>query len=151
MGPKQVPGGYFFGVFLKTVIFSKSRSRLGNNRILQGRTLRKSVPRATPNHNVARKRKKSVPKPSPDALFRPRARFWSILGSRLGPKIDPKPPLQKIIRRLFGSASRCFAFLSLGCVSDGSRTDSGGSGDPPGPDFARILRYFCAGICTQPE
>ena len=38
-----------------------------------------------------------------------------------------------------------FAFSSLGCVPEGSRTDSGGSGDPPGPDFDRILRYFFAG------
>ena len=37
------------------------------------------------------------------------------------------------------------AFSSLGCVPEGSRTDSGGSGGPPGPDFRRILRYFFAG------
>ena len=37
--PKRVPGGYFFGVFSKTAISSKSRSRLGNNRIFEGRTV----------------------------------------------------------------------------------------------------------------
>ena len=85
--PKRLPGGYFFGVFSKTVIFSKSCSRCGGNLIFKGQTLRKSVPRATPNDNGARKREKSVPAPSPDALFRPRARFWSILASWPGPKI----------------------------------------------------------------
>ena len=84
--PKRIPGGYFFGVFSKTAISSKSRSRLGNNRIFEGRTVRKSVRRATPNGDGEKKRQKPPPAPSPDALFRPRARFLSILGSRPGPE-----------------------------------------------------------------
>ena len=36
---KQVPGGYFFGVFLKTVILSKSCSRCGGSTIFKGQTL----------------------------------------------------------------------------------------------------------------
>ena len=76
--PKRIPGGYFFGVFSKTAISSKSRSRLGNNRIFEGRTVRKSVRRATPDGDGEKKRQKSLPAPSPDALFRLRARFLSI-------------------------------------------------------------------------
>ena len=92
--PKRVPGGYFFGVFSKTAILSKSRSRLGNNTIFEGRTVQKSVRRATPNGDPKQKRQKSVPAASPDAIFRSRARFCWILGSRPGPKIVPKLVLQ---------------------------------------------------------
>ena len=88
--PKQIPGGYFFGVFLKTVILSKSCSRCGGSTVFKGQTLQKSIPRPTPNDNVARKRKKSLPAPSPEALFRPRAGFWSIFGFRPGPKNHQK-------------------------------------------------------------
>ena len=93
--PKRVPGGYFFGVFSKTAISSKSRSRLGNNTIFEGRTVRKSVRRATPDGDGEKKRQKSLPAPSPDALFRLRARFLSIFASRPGPenrqKTVPEP------------------------------------------------------------
>ena len=81
-----MPGGYFFGVFWKTVILSKSCSCCGGSTIFKGRTLQKSVRRATPNGNGKRNRQKSFPAPSPDALFRPWARFGSILGSLLGPR-----------------------------------------------------------------
>ena len=40
------------------------------------------------------------------------------------------------------TVSYFFAFLSLGCAPVGSRGDSGGSGDPPGPDVHGLLRYF---------
>ena len=73
--PKRLPGGYFFDVFLKTSIFSKSCSRCGGSTVFKGQTLQKSVPRPTPNDNGARKRKKSVPAPSSEALFRSRACF----------------------------------------------------------------------------
>ena len=90
--PKRVPGGYFFGFFSKTAILSNSRSRLGNNnRIFEGRTLQKSVRRATPNGDGKKKRQKPLPAPSPDVLFRLRARFLSILGSRPGPQNRQKP------------------------------------------------------------
>ena len=46
---KPSSGGYFFGVFLKTAIFSKSCSHCSGSTILKGRALPKSVPRATPN------------------------------------------------------------------------------------------------------
>ena len=39
-----------------------------------------------------------------------------------------------------------FVFSSLGRVPEGSRTGSGGSGDPPGPDFGRVFRYFVDGF-----
>ena len=56
-----------------------------------------------------------------------------------------KPPLE-FSTLIFGPHFFDFlAFSSLGCVPEGSRTDSGGSGDPPGQDFERILRYLFAG------
>ena len=58
---------------------------------MEGQTLQKSIRRATPNGTGEKNRQKSLPAPSPDALFRSRARFLSILGSRPGPKIVPKP------------------------------------------------------------
>ena len=68
-----------------------------------------------------------------------------MFGSRPGPKMAPKPPLAKNFRLLFAPKNRFFEFSSLKRVPEGSRTDSGGSGDPPGPDFEKILRYFFAG------
>ena len=56
-----------------------------------------------------------------------------------------KPPLAKITPHLFAPEIRFFAVSSLGRVLEGSRSDSGGSGDPSGPDFRKILRYFFAG------
>ena len=47
--PKRVPGGYFFGVFSKTVILSKSRSRCGGSTVFKGQTLQKSIRRAALN------------------------------------------------------------------------------------------------------
>ena len=46
-------------------------------------------------------------------------------------------------------------FSSFGRLPEGSRTDSGGSGVPPEPDFAKILRCFFAGsagvvVCRVP-
>ena len=139
---KQVPGGYFFGVFLKTVILSKSCSRCGGSTVLEGQTVRKSIRRATPNGTGEKKRQKSLPAPSPDALFRLRARFLSILGSRPGPKIAKKRPRGVWVPILGPHFFDFLAFSSLGRVPEGPRTDSGGSGDPPGADFGRMLRYF---------
>ena len=127
------------------MLLPKSCSRCSGGTVLKGRTLQKSVRRATPNGNGKKKRRKSLPAPPPDVLFRPRARFWSILGSRPDPKMALKPsPAKKSCG--FLAAGNCFlAFSLLGRVPEGSRTDSGGSGDPPGPDFHGILRYFFAG------
>ena len=88
--PKLIPGEYFFGVFSKTVILSKSCSRCGGSVVFQGRTLPKLVPRPTPNRDGEKNRRKSPPAPSPDPLFQPRARFWSISGPRPDPKNGPK-------------------------------------------------------------
>ena len=84
------PEAAFSVFFSKTAILSKSRSRLGNNKIFEGRTLRKSVRRATPNGDRNKKRQNPLLAACPHALFRIRARFWWILGSLPGPKIVPK-------------------------------------------------------------
>ena len=100
--------------------------------------------RATPNGDGDKKRPKTLQAPSPDALFRPRARFLSILGSRPDPKITKKTPPRLGFPILEAHFFDLFAFSSLGRVPEGSRTDSGGSGDAPGRDFGRffgILRY----------
>ena len=78
---KQVPGGYVFGVFLKTVIFSKSCSRCGGSTILKGQTLQKSVRKATPNGNGARIDKKLLKTSLCDALWAEKVDFRVILGS----------------------------------------------------------------------
>ena len=88
--PKRVSGASFFGVFSKTVILRKSCSRCGGSVVFQGRTLPKSVPRPTPNRDGEKNRRKSPPAPSPDPLFRSRARFWSISGPRPDPQMAPK-------------------------------------------------------------
>ena len=127
---------------MKTVILSKSCSRCGGSTVLEGQTLRKSIRRATPNGTGKKNQQKSFPAPSPDALFRSRARFWSILGFRPDPKNHQNRPRKKSVR-LFGAAgNRFFAFSSLGRVPEGSRTDSGGSGGALGRDSGRIFRYF---------
>ena len=135
-----------FSVFVsKTVIFSKSCSRCGGSTVLEGQTFQKSIRRATRNGVSKKNQKKSFPAPSPDALFRLRTRFGSILGSRPGPKIEPKPVPAKKSAGILAAKTCFFAFPSLPRVPEGSRSDSGGSGDPPGPDFEKILRYFFAG------
>ena len=82
---KRIPGGYCFVFFPKTAISSKSRCLLKKNTIFEGRTIRKSVRREASNGDPKQKRQKSVPAASPDAIFRSRARFCWILGSRPGP------------------------------------------------------------------
>ena len=72
--------------------------------------------------------------------------FGLPAGPQNRPKIDPEAWDRLSERRLFSSGNRFFVFSSLGRVPEGSRTDSGGSGVPPGPDFAKILRYFFAGF-----
>ena len=111
---------------------------------MEGQTLQKSVRRATPNGNGKEKRQKPLLAPSPDALFRPRARFLSILASRPDPKIAKKTPTKSVRLILEAQFFDFFAFSSLGRVPEGSRTDFGGSGDASERDFGRffgILRH----------
>ena len=67
------------------------------------------------------------------------------------PAGSQKRPLQKLGRLLERAKIVFFAFSSLGRVPEGSRSDSGGSGDPPGPDFDKIfhkaLRFFVPDSC----
>ena len=64
--------------------------------------------------------------------------FWILARSQNGFKTDPGKK-----DAYFGTIFFDFFALSLlGRVPEGSRSDSGGSGDPPGPDFGRICRYF---------
>ena len=148
--PKRVPGSYFFGVFSKTAISSKSRSRLGNNRIFEGRTFQKSIRRATPNGDGKKKRQKSLPAPSPDALFRLRARFLSILGSRPGPENRQKPvPKPGDIGFFCGRKSFFCVFFARarsGRVPERFRRLRRPSRIR---FFSRILRYFSAGFCDS--
>ena len=90
LGPKMGPGSSFFGVLAKTAILSKSCSRCGGSTNFKGHTLQKLTRRATPKGNGTKKRRKSHPALFSNALFRPRVRFWSIFGSRIGRKIHAK-------------------------------------------------------------
>ena len=74
----------------------------------QGSDPQKSIPRATPNDNGARKRKKSVPAPSPDALFRQQDRFWWTFRLRPGPENHQKLLLS---RPRFAPGAQLFAGL----------------------------------------
>ena len=134
--PKQVPGGYIFGVSLKTVSLSKSCSRCGGSTIFKGQALQKSVRRATLNVTGKKKWQKSFPAPSPDVLFRSRARFWSILGSRPEPKMELKPCPEKSTTSVGVSKNWFFAFLSL-------RRVPGPVPETPGTLPDQILLQFC--------
>ena len=85
------------------------------------------------------KTQKPLPAPSPDALFCPRTCFLSILGSRPRPKMAPKAVPAKNSTGILAAENQFFEFSSLRRVPEGSRTDSGHSGDPPD----QILRRFC--------
>ena len=109
---------------------------------MEVRTLQKSVRRATLNGNGAKNLQKSLLVPSLDALFRPRARFWSIFGSRPGPKMASKPSPRRG-HPIFGPPQIVFfAFSWHGRVPEGSRDRFKAPGDPPGQDFGRIFLKF---------
>ena len=78
-------------------------------------------------------------------FFVPGAVFSGFWAPGRDSKIAKKPTLAPMTRLLFAPAIVFLAFCSLGCVPEASRTDSGGSADPPGPDFATILQGFFAG------
>ena len=103
-----------------------------------------------PESDSERKRQEKTTKTASGAVsgrtFSSPGPFFVDFGLPAGPQKSQKNAPQKIRSRLFSSGNRFFAFSSLGRVPEGSRTDSGGSGDPPGPDFAKILRYFFAGF-----
>ena len=73
-------------------------------------------------------------------VFVPGAVFSGFWAPGRDSKIAKKPTLAPMTRLLFAPAIVFLAFCSLGCVLEASRTDSGGSADPPGRDFAR---FFC--------
>ena len=93
---KHLPGASIFGVFSRTAIMSKLCSRCSGNTIFKCRTLQKSTRRATPKGTGTKNRRKSHPAPSLGALFRPRTRFWSILGSRRGEAKFMKNALEEV-------------------------------------------------------
>ena len=142
---------------MKMVILSKSCSRCGGSTISKGQNLQKSVRRATPNGNVEKNQQKSLPAPSPDALFRSRARFLSISCSRPGPKIVPKPSPAKVTT----SAGVCQKLIFRIFVA---RARSGGLPErfwrlrgPSQTRFSWILSYFfgwfrrdLVGVCRVP-
>ena len=65
-------------------------------------------------------------------------RFWVPCRT---PKLTKNCP-GAIIRFFLLHFSDFLVFCSLGRVPGASRLDSGGSADPPGPDFERISRHF---------
>ena len=146
---QQVPGAYFFVLYLKMVILSKSCSRCGGSTILEGLTLHKSIRRATPNGTGKKKRQKSLPAPSPEAFFRLRARFLSILGSRPDPKNHKKAFPGKNFSSVSAPENDFLSFSSFRCVPDASRSDSEASGRSVGTDLAKVFRHFCCWVCRD--
>ena len=82
MGPRRVD----FRRFFEKPDFLKIELSMVIWPHFEGPTLQKSVWRAIPNGNGAKKHKKLLPALPPDALFRLRARSWSILGAFWPPK-----------------------------------------------------------------
>ena len=94
------------------------------------------------NGNGARHRKKSLPTPSPNARFRSRARFWSILGSHLGRRTASLGRLSADFRDFFVIFWATCGFSVLQGARGGCRERFRVSGDPPGKDFGRNLDDF---------
>ena len=123
------------------MILSKSYSRGGGSTVLEGQTLQKSIRRATPNSNGKKKRQKSLPAPSPDALFRPRARFLSILGSRPDLKNHKKPPPKKCSQNFFAPGRVFCRFWGPGQVPKLSPNSFPQKG-PQGMRFGTVFWRF---------
>ena len=99
------------------------------------------------NGNGARHRKKSLPTPSRNALFRSRAHFWSILGSNLGPRTASLGRLSADFRDFFvifgPPAGSQVVFLCSRVLGEGAGPDSGCPGEPPGRNLKRFSIIFC--------
>ena len=106
-------------------------------------TFPKSISRSIVNGNGARHRKKSLPTPSRNALFRSRAHFWSILGSNLGPRTASLGRLSADFRDFFvifgPPAGSQVVFLCSRVLGEGAGPDSGSPGDPPGRNLKTIF------------
>ena len=100
--------------------------------------------RATPNGNGKKNRQKSLPAPSPDALFRLRAHFLSILGSRTDLKIGKKNVPERheayFLTTLFRFLGVLFARVCSGSVPGRFWRLRG----PPRTRFCNdFARFFC--------
>ena len=124
---------------MKTVILSKSCSRCGGSTIFKGQTFQKSVRRATPNGIGEKKCQRSLPAPPLDVFFRSRARFWSILGSRPGPKISLKPAPAKKSCGFSRPEINFLLFLRSGVFQEGP----GALPEAPGTLPEQISVGFC--------
>ena len=111
---------------------SFSRVRPSRNR--SGERLRTATARKNVKNRLRRRLRTHFFVPGP--VF---GRFW---GPGRVPKSTQNRPKSLLLRRFLEPGSRLFAFSSFRRVPEGSRTDSGGSGDPPGPDFDRFCRDF---------
>ena len=99
------------------------------------------------NGNGARHRKKSLPTPSRNALFRSRAHFWSILGSNLGPRTASLGRLSADFRDFFvifgPPAGSQVVFLCSRVLGEGAGPDSG---CPLGGICRRFSRILCVAL-----
>ena len=91
------------------------------------------------NGNGARHRKKSLPTPSRNALFRSRAHFWSILGSHLCRRMASLGRLSADFRDFFvicwAPVGSNVVFLCSRVLGECTGIDLGRPGDPPGRNF----------------
>ena len=100
------------------------------------------------NGNDVRNHTKSLPTPSPDALFRSRDRFWSILGSHLYPRMASLGRLSADFRDFFvifwHLLGDIWFFFARGCPGRVPGLSLGVLGTLPG----RILRRFSVILCV---
>ena len=106
--------------------------------------MRKSVRRATPDGDGEKKRQKSLPAHFPDALFRLRTRFLSILASRPGPENRQKTVPKRIPFGFFcGRKSFLLRFLRSGAFRKGPGPIPEAPEALPDQIFKNFTMLFC--------
>ena len=109
----------------------------------EGRTLPKRTPQRCDNRLPCATAGKTAKNGRRDPLFRPRARFWSILGSRLGPRMASLGRLSADLAPTFAtfwaSVGSHVVFLRSRVLGEGAGIDLGSPGDPPRTNFGTIF------------
>ena len=109
----------------------------------EGRTLPKLSPHRCEKRLPCATAEKTGKNGRRDPLFRPRARFWSILGSRLGPRMASLGRLSADFGPTFATfwatVGSHVVFLRSRVLGEGAGLDLGRSRDHPGMNFGTIF------------
>ena len=107
------------------------------------------------NGNDVRNHTKSLPTPSPDALFRSQARFWSSLGSHLGPRMASLGRLSADFRDFFAIFGHplgdMWFFFARGCPGRVPGLCLGVLGTLPGGILRRFSVILCVALCPDSD